>query len=162
MIPVRVIAAVAALAVVAGCAGGGGVIEEIRTIEPTGSPFTRALTEEYRQIALREAEDRHDWRSAQFFARKGLRAARGEPVEPEWLPAWDLPADQLEALDPARKRLISLMVRGARSKAPEQAAAAQGRFDCWVEQASEPQVSEETPNCREEFFEALAQAQAAI
>ena len=160
MIPIRVFAAVAGLAAVSAC--GGGAVEELRATEARGSAFTQALTEEYRLIALREAEDDHDWRSANFFAHKGLRAARGEAVEPEWLPAWDLPADKLDELNPARRRLILVMVKGAQKKLPEQTAMAQGRFDCWVFQSTRSHQSDDMATCREEFFAALEQAEAAI
>ena len=104
----------------------------------------------------------HDWRSAEFFASKGLRAAAGEAVEPEWLPAWDLPADRLDELKDARRRLITIMVKGARERLPEDAAIAQGRFDCWVEQEAEGHQSEDIAACRDEFFAAIEQAEAAI
>ncbi len=162
MIYVRVLAALAGLSVLVACGGGGGVLEQIRVVQATGSPFTRALTEEYRQLALREAEDSYDWRSADFFARKGLRTARGEVVEPEWPPAWDLPAETLDELKPARGRLVAVMVKGAQKKAPEETAMAQARFDCWVELSTEPHKTEEIAACRDEFFVAIKQAEAGI
>ncbi len=162
MISIRVTAALVGLSLIGACAGGGGVIDEIRVAQATGSPFTQALTEEYRQLALREAEDNYDWHSAGFFARKGLRTARGEAVEPEWPPGWDLPAETLDELKPARSRLVALMVKGGQQKAPEATAMAQARFDCWVEQSAEPHKTEEIAACRDEFFAAVERAEAGI
>ena len=132
MLRLKVIGAFAALSFLTGCVGYD--IEAMRGAEGTGSAFTRGLTEEYRQITLFEADQMYDWQDAGYFARKGLRAAAGEVVEPERIEDWDLPADKVDEMSSARGRLVSLLDASARQKAPAEAARAQGRFDCWIEQ----------------------------
>ncbi len=56
-----------ALGFLAGCVGSD--IEAMSGAEGTGSDFTRALTEEYRQITLFEADEMYDWSGAGHFAR---------------------------------------------------------------------------------------------
>jgi OOP family OmpA-OmpF porin len=149
-----------AVGFLAGCVGSD--IEAMRGVEGTGSDFTRALTEEYRQITLFEADDMYDWIDAGHFARKGLRAAGGEVVEPEPIDAWDLPADKVGELTDARGRLVSLLDATARSKVPQDSAHAQGRFDCWIEQQEENHQPAHIAACRDAFYEALAKIEEAM
>ena len=160
MMRLKLVSAVVALGFLAGCVGSD--IEAMRTAEGTGSAFTRALTEEYRQITLFEADEMYDWQDAGYFARKGLRAAAGEVVEPEVLANWDLPADKVDELASARARLVSLLDASAREKAPQEAARAQGRFDCWVEQQEENHQPDHIAACRDEFYAALAALEEAM
>ena len=160
MMRLRIFGAFAALTFLAACAGQD--IERMRSVEPTGSAFTRALAEEYRQITLFEADQMYDWRDAGYFARKGLRAAGGEVVPPEELAGWHLPADKVDELASARARLVSLLDASARVKAPQEAAHAQGRFDCWVEQQEENHQPDHIAACRDEFYAALAKLEEAM
>ncbi len=162
----RILGAFATLAVLSGCVGAD--IEAMRNAEGRGSAFTRALTEEYRQITLFEADEMYDWHDAGYFARKGLRAAAGEVVEPERIEDWKLPADKVDELASARARLVELLDSRnyenltAREKAPEESALAQGRFDCWVEQQEENHQPEDIAACRDEFYAALARVEEAM
>ncbi len=166
MIPVRILSAFAALAVLSGCVGAD--IEAMRNAEGGGSAFTRALTEEYRQITLFEADEMYDWYDAGYFARKGLRTAAGEVVEPERIEDWKLPPDKVNELSSARARLVALLDSRnyenltAREKAPEDSAIAQGRFDCWIEQQEENHQPDHIAACRDEFYAALARVEEAM
>lgn len=154
MIRLKIMGALATLVLLTGCIGHD--IEAMRNAEPTGSAFTRALAEEYRQITIFEADEMYDWRDAGYFARKGLRAAGGEVVEPEELANWNLPSDKTDELTSARTRLVDLLNAGAREKVPAEAAHAQGRFDCWIEQQEENHQPDHIAACRDEFYAALA------
>ena len=48
---------------------------------------------------------------------------------------------------------------GGRERAPERAAVAQAKFDCWVEQLEENHQPKHIAECREAFWEALADAE---
>ncbi len=166
MVPARILSAIAALAVLSGCVGAD--IEAMRNAEGGGSAFTRALTEEYRQITLFEADEMYDWHDAGYFARKGLRTAAGEVVEPERVEDWKLPPDRVNELASARARLVALLDSRnyenltAREKAPEDSAVAQGRFDCWIEQQEENHQPDHIAACRDEFYAALARVEEAM
>jgi OmpA-OmpF porin, OOP family len=150
-----VLGVVAALGFLAGCSSD---IEQVKNVQPTGgSEFTRALTEEYKQFAIFEADTRFDWPDAGYFARKGLAAANGEVVLPEDLANWDIPVGMVDELSSARARLITVLDAGARDTNPVLAARAQGRFDCWVENAEENHEPMAIQACRDEFYTALEQ-----
>jgi OOP family OmpA-OmpF porin len=144
-----------ALGLLAGCSSD---IEQVRNVQPTGgSEFTRALAEEYKQFAIFEADTMFDWPDAGYFARKGLAAANGEVVLPEDLANWDIPVGMVDELSSARARLITVLDAGARDTNPVLAARAQGRFDCWVENAEENHQPMAIQACRDEFYTALEQ-----
>lgn len=160
MARLNVIGAVAALAFLGGCAVSD--IEAMRTVEATGSPFSQALTEEYRQIVAFEADEMYDWIDAGYFAEKGLRAASGEEVPPEFVEDWAVSGAEAEELASARARLVELLDAGGRTQEPALAAHAQGRFDCWIEQQEEGWQTDHIAACRDAFYAALADLEAAL
>ena len=131
-------------------------LERLQKTEPTGTPFTQALAKEYQAFAEFEAYKMADWIDQQYFARKGLRAASGEVVAPEELSGWNLPEDKIDELAAARSRLIGALNKGGRINHPEDAAHAQAKFDCWVEQQEENHQPEDIEECQREFEAALA------
>lgn len=158
MMKLKLIGVLAAAGLLAGCASS---IDQMRDVQGTGSPFTNALTEEYRQITVFEADEMYDWPDAGYFARKGLAAAGGEVVQPEDLANWDLPEDRVGELADARARLVAALDGGARDSNPEAAARAQGRFDCWVEQQEENHQQDDIAECRDAFWKALEEIEGA-
>jgi OmpA-OmpF porin, OOP family len=149
----RVAGVLAALGFLAGCASD---VDQLRSAEPTGgTPFTQALTKEYRDFTVFEADEQADWVDAHYFARKGNAAANGDIVLPEELGIWDLPPEKVDELAAARGRLMRAMDAGARDSNPEVAARAQARFDCWVEQQEENHQPDHIAACRDEFLAAM-------
>lgn len=142
-------------ALLAGCAGP--TIDEFKSAEASGSPFTQALTEQYRETVSYEADAMYDWADAAYFARKGLRTASGEAVEPETLDDWNLPAGSVDELQSARGRLAKVLGEGARESHPQDAAVAQAKFDCWVEQQEENHQPEHIAACRDGFMTTVAE-----
>jgi OOP family OmpA-OmpF porin len=121
------------------CTGldGHDEIETLNNITAVGSPFNRTLVHEYRNYVNHKVNVMFDYTDALHFARKALAAAGGETVMPEPINDWDLTPDQVAELYNARGRLINAFDLGAHDIAPQQAAIAQARFDCWVEQQEE-------------------------
>ena len=158
------IAPVVALMALAACAGTGADsdIEMMRNTETKGTAFTKALAEEYREIAIFEKDKMYDWPDAGRFARKGLRAANGEVVEPEQIGDWNLPPDGVDELTSARAQLVALLDKTAGTKVPKKAARAQGRFDCWIEQKEENHQPEHIAACRDAFYAALGDVKVAM
>jgi OOP family OmpA-OmpF porin len=62
----------------------------------------------------------------------------------------------------ARAKLIGLLDAGGRDRAPEVAARAQAKFDCWVEQQEENHQPDHIAACRDDFFAALAELEQAM
>ena len=155
---VRYFSLFAGAGLLAGCIGLD--VDRLGNTEATGDAFTTALTDEYRALANFEAFQMEDWRDADRFARKGLAAAAGEYVAPEELSDWNVPADSVDELAQARADLLGAFAAGARENQPQEAALAQAKFDCWIEQQEENFQQDHIAACRDEFFAALRVIQA--
>lgn len=154
----RVISLMGVLALAA-CSGAGSsaTVEALNKAQAVGSPFTKTLAAEYRDYANLKQNKFLDQADALHFARKGLAAASGVVVMPETLEDWDLSDKNLVELAQARAELVDALENGGRELAPEQAATAQAKFDCWVEQQEES-WSAAAP-CKISFHEALKPVQ---
>ncbi len=153
----RVGGAAAALLFLSACAAftAGPELQSLRKAAPEGAAFNQALSREYLVLANFEADEMVDWRDAQRFARKGLRAAMGETVPPEDFRRWRIPAGKWATLAAARARLTAALGAGAPEAAPGDAARAQAHFDCWVEQQEENWQAEHIATCRSGFEAAM-------
>lgn len=160
----RTLAVLLAFGVLSGCAiaNSGYDIAKMRAAQGSGSAFTQALTEEYRQLMDFEADKMYDWRDADYYALKGLRTAAGEAVEPTAIASRDLPDDKVGELTTARAELVGLLDAGAREKAPQDAAVAQASFDCWMEQQEENFQEDHIAACRDKFNSAMEKLRAAM
>ncbi|MGF1625748.1 MAG: OmpA family protein [Alphaproteobacteria bacterium] len=151
-------AAILCALLAAGCAGQQE-IETARQAEPPGAAFERGLYAGYLDLAESEAAQ-SDWIDAARFYDKALAVTRGERVEPERLEDRAIPADQQDDLAAARSSLIEVIDRGGADLAPEDSAAAQVAFDCWIEQQQEGFQTEDIAQCRAAFQDALERARA--
>ena len=91
-----------------------------------------------------------------------MAAANNDVVLPEELGNWDLPDEHVGELTEARGRLLAALEATARVQAPIEAAHAQGRFDCWVEQQEENHQPDHIAACREGFYAAMEALEAAM
>lgn len=146
-----------------GCSGfkSHTEIEALNEAQPVGSAFTQRLTTEYRAyVQLKQRS--LDYADARHFARKGLLAAQGETVMPEPLSNWHLDDKSARDLRAARNDLIGLLDGGGRVKAPFEAAIAQAKFDCWIEQEEQNWSSPRAPVCRGEYEKAMRDLRATL
>jgi OmpA-OmpF porin, OOP family len=142
-------------AALAGCATD---IQRMETVQATsGTPFTQALTEEYRGFVAHEKGE-GDWSAAGYFANKGLATAGGEVVQPEEVAG--VPEGAASQLAEGRSRLVAALDGGARDSNPKVAAQAQRAFDCWVHEAIEDLGEEHLAPCRDEFLTAMQELEA--
>ncbi len=165
MLRMKVVGAFAALGLLAGCASLSDIndVDAVRGMEAAGgTPFNQALFDEYKELTLYEADLMYDWPDAGLFARKAMAAANNDVVLPEELANWDLPEDKIGEMTDARGRLMAALEATARAKAPMEAAHAQGRFDCWVEQQEENHQPDHIAACRDEFYTAIEALEAAM
>ncbi|WP_421707651.1 OmpA family protein [Algihabitans sp.] len=165
MIRMKVVGAFAALGMLAGCASFSDIndVDAVRGMDAMGgTPFNQALFSEYKELTLFEADQMYDWPDAGLFSRKAMAAANNDVVLPEELGNWDLPDDSIGELTEARARLVSALDATGRVQAPIEAAHAQGRFDCWVEQQEENHQPDHIAACREGFYAAMAALEAAM
>jgi OmpA-OmpF porin, OOP family len=154
---VKLFSVIAGLALLTGC--GAMDIEALRgsTAPSQGTPFTKALTTEYRALTVFEADEMKDWPDAYTFAAKGLAASRGENVLPEVLTNWSLTQEKAQELGTARAKLVQALDANTRTSKSTIAAKAQVAFDCWVEQEEEAFQPADIASCRSIFEHALAQ-----
>ena len=149
------IGALGVLGILAGCTTN---IAKMESVQATGgTPFTQALTEEYRAFVADEKAER-DWHAADYFAVKGLAAAGGQVVLPEEVPQ---AGDHTQALTDGRAKLMAALDGGARDSNPAAAAKAQVAFDCYQHEAQEDfwyenLTDDHVKPCRDKFEEAMA------
>ena len=136
-------------------------VEALNEAQPVGSPFTQALSGEYKDFSNTELKKMMDYPDALHFARKGLAAAAGEAVMPEPVSDWNLSEDHIKELGAARGRLIVAFDLGAREIAPTTSARAQAKFDCWIEQQEENWKSD-TLGCKSQYMEAMAELEGMV
>lgn len=148
----------------AGCSGfkSHSEVEALNEAKAVGSPFTQALSSEYRDYANREQNVEFDYADALHFARKGLAASAGEVVLPEPVSDWNLKPEHVEELSAARAQLVIALDRGAREANPQKAAVAQARFDCWIEQQEENWQNPDIISCKKQFNDALNELGGAV
>lgn len=126
-------------------------LQELKAISPATDGFSNSLAAEYLAYAESEAEQGHT-SSSEYFAAKGLRAAKGELVE------LDNINEQVEGarlLSDFRIALTDILNDNVKKAAPQKAARAQVLFDCWNEQekagltvaAAAPSIA----SCQQEF-----------
>lgn len=132
-------------------------VDALNDAQAVGSPFTQALTSEYRAFANSELSDMFDYPDALHFARKGLSAAVGENVLPEPISDWNLNEEHIRELAAARGRLIVAYDLAARETAPELSAKAQAKFDCWIEGQEENWHDAGEMACKDEFLRYMAE-----
>lgn len=137
-------------------------VDALNEARPVGSPFTQALTDEYKVFANNQLDKALDYPDALHFARKGIAAAAGEAVMPEPVSDWNLSEAHIKELSAARGRLIIAFDLGAREVAPTTSARAQAKFDCWIEQQEENWESPENLTCKHEFLDAIAELEGLV
>lgn len=132
-------------------------VEAVRTIQPSGAGFEQKLAKEYKDLSVFEADEMGDWADAERFAEKGLRSAGGTAPMPFEPGQWNISnASTRSELETARTDLVSTLDAGGRSVAPTEAAVAQARYDCWVEQAEEGHQFDHIAACRTSYMAAIA------
>jgi OOP family OmpA-OmpF porin len=171
---VRVLAFGALAVILAGCSGWsfqppmrGNVsfaphnVAAVRAAAPaTPTTFNQALTSDYAGLAGSLHDELRDWADADYFARKGLAAAKNEVVPPEnnsnWLIPLEIPDKFRTQLAESRQRLLAALDGGGRERLPLVAARAQVSYDCWVERMEDDWRTAISGACHKQFLEALA------
>ncbi len=137
-------------------------VDALNEAKPVGSPFTQALSGEYKAYSNSELNDMFDYPDALHFARKGLAAASGEAVMPEPVSDWNLSENHIKELSAARGRLVVAFDLGAREIAPATAALAQAKFDCWIEQQEENWDGETVIGCKTAYLTAISELEGLV
>jgi OOP family OmpA-OmpF porin len=110
------------------------------------------LALEYLQYA-RDLTNKYNWRDADYFARKGIKAARNQQVFPEVPENWDLDSSQIEEATLGRQKLVQLFFnQKARQMLKPQLAHLHLLYDCWITREKEPWQLADMARCKVLFF----------
>ncbi len=112
-------------------------VAALQSAPKSTNPFNRALQDNYLSFAESEMIAGEDSLDAGYFARKGIRASKGQQVHPESPAFWPLTAASRRQLEKARDDLMTALNNGGREKEPLTSAKAQVSYDCWVDAASD-------------------------
>lgn len=122
-----------------------------RAQENDRGDFRSHLAAEYLSFAESEMELGHE-KTADHFARKGLRAAHAIPIPPEHPADWKVEGDVMLELRNSRERLMKVRSEFFQRVAGQRLARAQLFYDCWVMQAAERADDDLSLPCRGEFL----------
>ena len=131
-------------------------VDELNKAQPKGSAFNQALTAQYRERANFSQNVTYHYTQAYRVADRGLLAADGSMVTPYTVDDFGIPADLQPEIIKARAELDKALNAGARDRTPKEAALAQAKFDCWVEDAEKTWQPELYQTCRKDFIDAMA------
>lgn len=130
-------------------------VEDIQEVSYAGSSFSQNLAREYKEFATYEAYKMYDWIDAEHFAEKAIAAAGNGDAAPESVADWDIPEQHVADLNMGRQKLENAFSKGAKTIAPREAAIAQAKYDCWMEQQEENHQWAHIAACKGEFYAAL-------
>jgi len=137
-------------------------VDALNEVQPVGSPFTQALSGEYKDFANYQLKEMLDYPDALHFARKGLAAAGGETVMPEPVSDWNLSDNHIKELSASRGRLVVTFDLGAREIAPAIAATAQAKYDCWIENQEENWNDVSISGCKKDYIAAIEELEGLV
>jgi len=138
-------------------------VSELRNRTVIGGTFDADLAREYKTFADYEWEKMYDWSDAEKHAIKGNLAAVGKTPMPNDPAEWKIKSQaDMNDLQNARGKLISSLDNGARTAVPSLAAKAQTSYDCWVEQQEEGHQPTHIAACKDQFWQAMANVDAAM
>ena len=141
------------LVALSGCANH---VKQLRDLNPAANDFPSSLASEYQDYASSEYEQGRLF-SAEHFAGKGLKALKGEQVEPEQVDG-SLPEADRNVLSESRTQLVKFRNEDMERVSPQKLAHAQLLFDCWQNELRKRLNQAKAP-CAEEFHSTMAELQ---
>lgn len=138
----------------AACAGGES-LKELRSVQPQGTPFNKAISAEYLKLAEYK-EQQEDWMGSQYYADKGLRAAYGSTVNVDPIPPQtDIGMDRYAELTHGLEIYNRYANETAQSTQTAIAARAHVLFDCWIGEVAKHANQQDIEYCEVEFYKAV-------
>jgi len=131
-------------------------VHRLHDLNPAANDFPSSLASEYQAYADSELEQGR-FISAEHYASKGLRALKGENVEPD-VADGSLPAQAQQDLADARAQLMKVLTDDVKRIAPQQAARSQLLFDCWQHELAK-HIDQTNSPCGDEFHSTFQQLQ---
>ncbi|MBN8531845.1 MAG: OmpA family protein [Alphaproteobacteria bacterium] len=128
-------------------------LDTLRSTPLPQDGFQARLAADYRSFAEHLAS-RNNWTDSEYFAAKGLAAARGQAKLPDTLSRWPVSEADGAALTQARADVLALLNAETIRLYPGRTAHLIFLFDCWAQQVSSREVG--GYSCKEEFTVMLA------
>ena len=120
----------------------------------TPNEFTQHLFEAYKVKADFEANEMHDWDSADLYAEKALEASKGNNIYPQEINYWELPKEEEEEIKIGYFNLLNIYNDAIKTD-PLNLAKAISSLDCWSEQQKEGWQTWDINKCRDDFLNAM-------
>ena len=133
----------------------GTELQKAERVSPQGSTFDNSLYEGYMDQSRKEFAE-GDYRASDDFAVRAMASGAGNSVEPDDISYRRVPRDKLREMADNRQRLMAAMADGAAERKPIEAAEAQVKYDCWIQEVEENRQPEDIAACRDGFMTALA------
>jgi OOP family OmpA-OmpF porin len=122
----------------------------VKMMQPSGSEFSQSLHKGYVSIGEME-QKKNDWKDGDHFLMKASMAAKGDTPEPDAPESRKIPASFMNPAFYMKQRIDEVLAKGAREKAPFDAAMAQVYFDCWLQEVEENIQPADIKACEEKF-----------
>lgn len=150
----RTISAVFAALLVAACSTTAS-LEKLRTVEPVGTPFNKALSNEYLKLS-EYMQEQAEWTTSQYYADKGLRSAYGENVAIDAVPAAVVIGPEVhDELTQGVQLFSQYAATPAGAAQPDLSARAQVLLDCWIGESKKQAKPDNVDYCQQQFYNAI-------
>lgn len=116
--------------------------------------FQDFLMKEYKNKAIFEAEEMHDWNSAKLYSEKALKSQKTDEIYPEDLNYWKIHSEKISEIKIAHENLMDIY-NEAKNVDPYNLAKAISSLDCWAEQLEEGWQTWDINNCRDDFLRSI-------
>ena len=134
------------------CSSSYKELVKIENKSPTN--FQEFLMNEYKNKAIFEAEDMHDWNSAKLYSEKALKSQKTDDIYPEEISYWKLPSENISEIKIAHENLMAIYEK-AKNVDPYNLAKAISSLDCWSEQQEEKWQTWDINNCKDDFLKSM-------
>ena len=149
---VRIITTILGLIVFSACSASYDELKALNTVNDDS--FKNNLLKLYKEKAIFEAEQMHDWDSAKLYSEKALSADLGIEIMPEKISHWNLPKEHISELTQSYNNLMTIY-NEAKLIDHYNLAVAIISLDCWAEQQEENWQTWDIKNCKEDFLGAM-------
>ena len=135
-----------------GCSYNYNELSKVKEREPTN--FQEQIFVEYKREATFEAEQMHDWNSADLYSKKAIKSLETDNIYPEEIDHWKLPKDKVKEIVISYENLIKVYDE-AKIIDPFNLAKAILALDCWAEQQEENWQTWDIERCKENFIKSM-------
>ena len=120
----------------------------------TNNSFEKILFNKYKEKAIYEAEEMHDWNSAKLYSEKALNSLKEKKIKPQEITYWKLSKNQISQLQISYDNLMKVYDKSINLD-PYNLAVAVSSLDCWAEQQKEGWQTWDINKCKNDFLNSM-------